>query len=521
MKRLFFTIILGMITIVIIGGIISGSSLITVERDLSKLIIINQSFLERSRLFSQFINLKTRLTQFRENPQVLSDVSEQINQDLQRCAECHQNDFVSKKLKKIEKRLSGLNRYVMSSSSVDLNDISNFVNYAYQKGVDVFISYTSSANAALRNAKYSIIITTILGILSFIAFSVFSYIRIERLEKGVKERENALSQWAIQWQDTFDSVKDMIGVFDKDCKPLILNEAMEHFLNEIANKNTICSLLSEGKQMDNCPQSSKPVEFEIKGRFYYMTRYQRKVDKGCIVVIRDITREKELEKKMIQQEKMALLGTMAASIAHEIRNPLTGIMGFSELLLESSLSDRDKSKIMKIHNASIRMEKIVNDLLLYSRQPNPELKRVNLETFLDEQCRELQFKTSKEGIRLLKDFSSTPEIELDPQLLEHVIQNIVNNAVDAIKDSNKGDTIKIKTAYEDDTIVIAISDNGPGIPDEIRDKVFEPFFTTKTAGKGTGLGLSICQSFIQALGGQIDVKSKPGKGTTFLIKLPV
>lgn len=520
MKRLFITIITGIVAIIIIGGIISGSNLIAVDKNLSKLMVINQSFLERSRLFTQFIDLKTRLTQFRGNPRVLSYVIEQINKDLQRCDECHQSDIVSKKLGKIKKRIIGLKRYAISANSINLNDIGNFIKYSYQKGVDVFISYTSSANTALKNAKYSILITTLLCILSFFAFCIFSFIKIERLEKGIKERENALSQWAIQWQDTFDSVTDMIGVFDKNCKPIILNEAMDHFLNEIINKNTICNLFMEGKGSNNCRHKTKPIKFEIKGKFYSMTRYQRRIDKGCIVVIRDITREKEIEKKMIQQEKMAVLGTLAASIAHEIRNPLTGIMGFSELLLESPLSDNDKSKIQKIHTASLRMEKIINDLLLYSHQPKPKLKKINIATFLDEQYKELQEKLNKQGIRLLKDFSSMPEIDLDPQLLDQVIHNIVDNAVDAIKDSNKGDTIKIKTTFERDTGVIAISDNGPGIPEEIKDKIFEPFFTTKIAGKGTGLGLSICQSFIHALGGQIEVKSTSGKGTTFLIKLP-
>lgn len=221
--------------------------------------------------------------------------------------------------------------------------------------------------------------------------------------------------------------------------------------------------------------------------------------------------------------RLAAMGEMAAGIAHEINNPLTGVIGFSELLLERNDISKDVREELRIINeGSTRVKEIIGRMLTFARQTEPYKSCVSITDILDNtlELRSYVLKTS--NILVIRDYEpQLPWVTVDAGQLQQVFLNIIINAEYAMKKANDKGTLTIKTESLDGYIRISISDNGPGMSSEIKAKLFQPFFTTKDPGEGTGLGLSLSYGIIQEHGGTIKVKSVEGQGTHFIIKLPV
>jgi two-component system NtrC family sensor kinase len=236
----------------------------------------------------------------------------------------------------------------------------------------------------------------------------------------------------------------------------------------------------------------------------------------------------ELNTQLIQQDKLAALGKMAAGIAHEINNPLAVIgekAGWMEdLLAEEEFQNSENYKefaasIAKIEEHVDRARKITHNMLGFARRMEPRLDDVEINRVLDQTIEILANHARINNIEIRKHFvDRLPVIASDQSQLQQVFMNLINNAVDAIGSDG---TIDISTQLEKEYIHIIVHDDGPGIPEAIRKKIFDPFFTTKHAGKGTGLGLSISYSIIEKMGGRITVESKEGEGTAFTVSLPV
>jgi two-component system NtrC family sensor kinase len=236
----------------------------------------------------------------------------------------------------------------------------------------------------------------------------------------------------------------------------------------------------------------------------------------------------ELNTQLIQQDKLAALGKMAAGIAHEINNPLAVIgekAGWIEdLLAEEEFHNSENYKefaasIAKIEEHVERARKITHSMLGFARRMEPRLDDVEVNRVLDQTIEILANHARINDIEIRKDFAEQlPVIASDQSQLQQVFMNLINNAIDAI--SSDG-TIDITTRLEKAYIDIIIHDNGPGIPKAIQKKIFDPFFTTKHTGKGTGLGLSISYSIIEKMGGRITLESSEGQGTTFVVSLPI
>lgn len=236
--------------------------------------------------------------------------------------------------------------------------------------------------------------------------------------------------------------------------------------------------------------------------------------------------EKELQEtqmRLMQTEKMASLGSLAAGVAHEINNPLGGILIYASLLMEDFEDQNDPrvQDLKRIIEEATRCKEIVKSLLEFARQAESKFESVMVNKAIEDILFFLEKQALFHNIQIVKEFDpNLPPIQGDSNQIKQVFMNLMVNAAEAM--GEKGGTLTIKTEANPDgsSITIIFKDTGPGIPPAIQSKIFDPFFTTKEVGKGTGLGLSTSYGIIQSHHGSIEVESFPGKGATFKIVFP-
>ncbi len=231
---------------------------------------------------------------------------------------------------------------------------------------------------------------------------------------------------------------------------------------------------------------------------------------------------REMQAHLIQSEKLASLGKLAAGIAHEINNPLGGILIYSHLLLEETNKNSPLyENLKKIVRETSRCKNIVKGLLEFARPKEPEMSMININEVVDSSMAIMERQALFQNIKINKLYASDlPKMIGDAAQLQQVFINIILNAAEAMN-GNGSLTINTSLDKNGSFIAISFSDTGHGIREEDKIRVFEPFFTTKEVGKGTGLGLAISYSIIQKHQGTIEVQSEAGKGSTFTVKLPV
>jgi len=226
------------------------------------------------------------------------------------------------------------------------------------------------------------------------------------------------------------------------------------------------------------------------------------------------------QEQLLHSEKMAAVGQLISGVAHELNNPLTAILGYSQLLTSSGqMGPQGIEYSEKLYKQAQRTHRIVQNLLSFARQHKPERVPVQLNLILEETLALRDYDLRMNHIRVHLELSpDLPYTSADPHQLQQVFLNMVNNAVDAmLEHSNEGD-LWVKTGAKEDKLFIEFTDSGPGVKDASR--VFDPFYTTKPVGKGTGLGLSICYGIISEHGGTIQVRNVPSKGASFTIEVP-
>jgi two-component system NtrC family sensor kinase len=227
-----------------------------------------------------------------------------------------------------------------------------------------------------------------------------------------------------------------------------------------------------------------------------------------------------LQTQLVQSEKLISLGQLAAGAAHEINNPLTAILGYSDLLADDeSLPEKSRGIASKIRDQARRTKTLVGNLLSFARQVPAERTLLDLNTVVSNavQLRALDLRAGTTKVELQLE-SVLPGVRGDGNQLMQVFFNIVNNAIDAMEAANGGGTLTIKTMRDRAYVVVLFSDNGPGIKEPHR--VFDPFYTTKPVGKGTGLGLSICFGIVQEHAGRILCYNRQEGGAVFRVELP-
>jgi signal transduction histidine kinase len=226
-----------------------------------------------------------------------------------------------------------------------------------------------------------------------------------------------------------------------------------------------------------------------------------------------------LHHRLVRSEKLAALGQLVAGVAHELNNPLTGILGYAELLGEEVEKPAVAARIQKLGDEARRMKRIVEGLLRFARQNNPAVRAAGLEAALRDVVQLREYHLRKLGIEIEIDVPPVlPPVAIGDDELKQVLLNLLNNAIDAIEDSAKRE-IRIHVTRRGESLVIHFEDSGPGFTDLTR--AFDPFYTTKPVGKGTGLGLSICYGIAQECGGEITLSNLQPFGASVVLELPI
>jgi signal transduction histidine kinase/HAMP domain-containing protein len=226
---------------------------------------------------------------------------------------------------------------------------------------------------------------------------------------------------------------------------------------------------------------------------------------------------RETQEQLIQSAKLAAIGELASNVAHEINNPLTSIIGFTELIKDENDLAVIHSRLDIIEKESMRARDIVRELLHFARKRPLRLEEVDINQTLDDVILLIEAQAKLNNVRVSKEYGELPKSMGDPNQLKQVFLNLINNAVSAMPE---GGTLSLRTSQQGEYIFIRFKDTGHGIRPEVISRIFEPFFSTKK-DKGTGLGLSISYRIIQDHGGRIDVESVEGQGSTFTIRIPI
>jgi two-component system, NtrC family, sensor kinase len=225
-----------------------------------------------------------------------------------------------------------------------------------------------------------------------------------------------------------------------------------------------------------------------------------------------------LHHRLVRSEKLAALGQLVAGVAHELNNPLTGIMGYTELLGEELHTEGPARRVQKLANEARRMKRIVDGLLRFARQNNPSARSADLETAIRDVVQLREYHLRKLGIHMnIEVEPDLPAVAIGEDELKQVLLNVLNNAVDAVAESAKRE-IRVCASRQSDRVMVQFEDSGPGFS-EI-NRAFDPFYTTKAVGKGTGLGLSICYGITQECGGEITLANKQPYGASVYLEFP-
>jgi two-component system NtrC family sensor kinase len=365
----------------------------------------------------------------------------------------------------------------------------------------------------------------------------------KKMERELKEANDFL-------RNLIESSVDGIIVTDMKGDILIFNKGAENLLGytseEVVEKMNIRSIYQPGVAKEVMDKLRSPdfggvgkltsfpifhrrkdgelVEGDLSASIIYDEKGKEIASVGIFKDLRERLRiERELQKMqeaLLQSEKLAAMGRLTSQIAHELNNPIYGIMNTLELLKTEIPPESKRRRILELSLSEIqRLSEMLRNMLSFSKPEEEKRRLVKLDELIEGILLMMEKQMRESNIQVETSFDpGIPEIMASTNQMRQVMLNIFKNAKEAMP---KGGTLFIRTSKEDNRILIRIQDTGIGIPEEIRAKIFEAFFTTKQKVKGVGLGLSVCYGIIKDHGGDIKVESQEGKGTTFAINLPI
>jgi PAS domain S-box-containing protein len=362
------------------------------------------------------------------------------------------------------------------------------------------------------------------------------------IARDISERklvEEKLKHAAEEWCTTFDSITSLVSIHDTNHRIVRVNKAFAEAFNakpeDLIGKKCYEVFHNLHEPIYGCPhaicmKSRKTENYELyvseKDSYYNITTspmYGKSGEvTGSVHIARDITERKHMEQRLILSDRLASIGELVSGVAHELNNPLTSIIGFSQLIKDGQAGDDLEEDLNIVYREAQRAANIVKNLLTFARKHAPVKQAGQINNVIIEVLKIRAYEQKVNNIMVNTEFGENlPEIMLDYFQMQQVFMNIIVNAENAMLSAHGRGTLNISTKRIDDTVIIEVADDGPGIEKKNIDRIFTPFFTTKEIGKGTGLGLSICHGIIKEHGGNIRVESELGKGASFIIELPV
>jgi two-component system, NtrC family, sensor kinase len=351
-----------------------------------------------------------------------------------------------------------------------------------------------------------------------------------------------------QWERTFDAISEPLMIVDErfvvrranlalaDDLGMAVQRVVGRRCHEVRNESTNAFSGEAGSPCGGCPvphaqRSGLAQEGEMRsraGRVYRLRAFplDDKAGRMTVCSYRDETEEREMSRQLANAERLASIGRLAGGVAHEINNPLGGILAFTQILMKEDVAAEERSECLReIERSALRCKAIVESLLRFSRQsPRADFRPVSLNQVVLEGMKLASYRVSLEGIDVCTELAwDLPPVLGDAGQLEQIVVNLLTNAVDSVKAVAPPGTgrIEFRTIIKDGAVDLQVADNGRGIEEEHIEKLFEPFFTTKDSGKGTGLGLAVTYAIVQEHGGQISVRNHSGGGAVFTVSLPM
>ena len=319
-----------------------------------------------------------------------------------------------------------------------------------------------------------------------------------------------------QWERTFDSIQDPLCIVDSEGQTLRTNYFFEKLIKNTKTELELIQKVKETQQSQIFNIKKLDKVYEVSG--FPIKESQYEDINHFVLYYKNITDERNLYEKMIQNEKMAALGLLAGNIAHELNNPLTGIRSLAQILLsDKNLKENYLSDLEEIDKASQRCQDIIQGLKDFSEAKTnaTHLKKISLNGAVQKTLPFLKAALRHHNLNLEL---SKKEIYVfaDPQILQQIIFNLIINACQALVEPG---VVTVTTFEKDDNGYLIVTDNGPGVSKDVRDRIFEAFFTTKKDGEGTGLGLSFCKSMLEKMNGSISFTTSD-QGTAFEVRIP-
>ncbi|MCM2979596.1 PAS domain-containing sensor histidine kinase [Niallia circulans] len=356
--------------------------------------------------------------------------------------------------------------------------------------------------------------------------------------RNITERykmEEELRESKAMFENTFEEVFDGIIIWDQNYQIIDMNKAAERLLHKSKENLIGVDLISFLPPAKTIGEDIKPKLLNVKkdgqnrglytvkfpnNREYTQLEYRNKFNiySGLsITTLRDITENTLLEEQLRKSSTLNVVGELAAGIAHEIRNPMTALKGFIQLLEDGVASQENEMYFSVIKTELTRIESIINEFLLLAKPQAVQYVKRDIRQIMNDTIELLYAQAVLQNVQIIKMFTEDmPTIYCEPNQLKQVFINIIKNAIEALED---GGEIAVSIEYKQDYFHIAIRDNGRGMGKEILARIGEPFYTTKE--KGTGLGLLVSYQIIEEHQGKVTVESEPGVGTTFHLVLPV
>lgn len=344
---------------------------------------------------------------------------------------------------------------------------------------------------------------------------------------------DAVSRSRRRFMSVLDAITDYILVLDGEGRIVNVNkpfaaafnmhprEAAGRKLAEFPGTPVLGDCGRTDRHLNDPPRT---YEQTIGDRIYQISVYPLE-DAGrslWIHVMKDVTELRRLRDQLHHADKLASIGLLVSGVAHEINNPLTGTIAHTDLLMMTA-GDELRQDLKKILESAMRCKKIIDNLLTFSRQNAPSKSLVSVNEIMDRTIDLRNYWLKRNNIAVTREYDPGATVYADAQQLQQVALNILLNAEQAISDSGQSTghiSFRTQLKRETGTILIRVSDNGPGIQEPFRSRVFDPFFSTKPVGVGTGLGLSVARGIVAEHGGTIHAEDNEGGGAVFCIDLP-